>query len=847
MALNPPGNVVATTISSLRIDLTWVNPEEGGNYQYIEVWENKDGEEDYLLKEEISGRLEYYEADNLDEDTRYCYYLVGGTYEPDEESGYSNPDCATTYIFLQSPTDIVVTAISGTQLEIVFKDNSENESSFTLQRKADAGEWETIKILEPNRDFYRDSEGLSTGVDYLYQVAASPPNWCTLGAAVQTIAAPDAPSSLAIAKTDETMRLSWTAGTGNITGYKIEKSTNGADYSEIAVIGNLLEFLVKGLDPNTQYWFRVRAYGAGGNSGYSNTPDDTTDSQYQFSEYEKWIRNPKIKPVYLAEIDTKMTLSGFALDSGVTYKLTVEERGIDIYAVYEDGTAYTEKTSIATVEANASSFWFDYDNRILYVHTSAGTAPSNFFMEGAFWLYFATKDMEFNGNKYLGFMSKDDIPDITQEIKPYFEGNFRISSGSISFKNDDLTSKKYFDKRYEDYTWIGSKVILKAGREDFTFSQFKEIFTGRIDSQPCNDKKITFQLRDVRQGMEKKLVLDKYNTDDYPDIEEDFIGEPIPVGFGFKDKVIPICVDWHNKKFNYHDGRSKSVTNVYKNNDYNNPLTKDIGSGGDYYVDLQRSIITFDRDGCEINEEDIIEVSFIGAVNSADEPIENHAEVFKYIMNTYRGLADSELDHDSIYESKYANEDEISVFLYEDTPYDEIVKNIEHSRKSYTFQDTQGRLGLKPQISVTPSNVKYIRNHHIFDHLQNKDKKSLFWKVNVYYGENPQNQDWLKKTATNNEVYWKYGTTKELDIYTYFYSPSYAQNLANDILALLNKQVITDTLPFLLFDELPGNLIKYSRNRFYSSSGVADEITMRIIKISKSPASGKTFVDMEPV
>ncbi|GAH70941.1 unnamed protein product, partial [marine sediment metagenome] len=244
-------------------------------------------------------------------------------------------------------------------------------------------------------------------------------------------------------------------------------------------------------------------------------------------------------------------------------------------------------------------------------------------------------------------------------------------------------------------------------------------------------------------------------------MDDEHVGKPIPVAFGLQI-LPPIPIDIDNQKWKYHDGRSKSVERVWRNDV---ELVKDTH----YYVDLKRSIITFDRDGVfvieagvndkidvdegggedwatldpgtytttellvEIKDKlddtgdltytvtcsdaperrftisatgtfdllwrtgthgkdgtevsigpligfdddeddegkksyeaehdvitvpkaDLILVSFMGIVNSANELIRNGAEVFKYLMNTYKGLIDTELNLDSIYEAKYANE-----------------------------------------------------------------------------------------------------------------------------------------------------------------------------------------------
>lgn len=984
-----PTALDAVVISSTRIDLTWANT---GYYDMVCIWrKSKVGEEDwsvYALYRSLLGSPEYMEDSECVSEVQYCYKAKGIRYYPYGESDFSGEACGTAFPTLYAPTNIVATAISDTEIDVTFKDNSEAETSHRVQRKVVGnGGWGDVVSLEPNREFYRDT-GLVKGESYTYQVRAEgegEPTGYIESAQVTTISEPSAPTLaniLAADTKDKSIRIRW-SDVANETGYRIEMSKNTdlpfgeAEEDLIAVVGvGVTDFLATGLDAGTAYSFRVRAYNAAGNGTFSATKAATTDAVYVPTEFEKWIRNPNIEPVYLAEIYTKMTLTGFTLESGVVWKKIIgaSDRGIDILEVFEDGDVYVEKTSIATVQATAETFWFDYDNRILYIHTTGGADPAGFLIEGAFWLYFSThKDKEFTANgrlqHFLPLLAKEDIPDITQEIKPYFEGSFSISSGSIAFKN----SAGFFDKKFANYTWIGSKVILKAGRDDFTYDltadnkQFKEIFTAYIDEKNCSDKKITFQLRDMRKEMGQSIVLNKFNTTDYPGMVDEegvadkFIGKPIPIGFGFNELVIPIAVDIGNGELKFNDTsattRSKAVERVVKNG-------AELIEDTHYYVDLQRSIITFERDGrfvitAGVNDEidfnegngnlnatldpgtyttaelcaeikrvmdiaggftytvgptdipatppkkftiaagedevfsllwktgtngadgidthvgttigfyddedsegedsykadndvitiqkgDIIEVAFTGFVNSADEVIKNGAEIFKYLMNNYKGIADSELNLDSIYESKYANTNVLFLHIDNEVPFDEIVRTIEHSIEAYTFQDEFGRLGIKPQQTTVASNAKYIISTHIFGHSQKKDKSSLFWKVNVYYNKD-YDDNWEVKTATKNEIYWKYGVTEKLPIYTYFSGASPADDLATSILNLLNKEQIDDELSMLLFDVMAGDLVVFSRNRFYNSTGTANEITLRIIKISKSPASGKTSITAEVV
>jgi pimeloyl-ACP methyl ester carboxylesterase len=66
------------------------------------------------------------------------------------------------------------------------------------------------------------------------------------------------------------MTLYWNDNSNNEQGFKVERR-NGSTWSQIGIASvNSVSFINGGLTPGTQYCFRVRAYNAGGDSGFSN-------------------------------------------------------------------------------------------------------------------------------------------------------------------------------------------------------------------------------------------------------------------------------------------------------------------------------------------------------------------------------------------------------------------------------------------------------------------------------------------------------------------------------------------------------------------------------------------------
>jgi hypothetical protein len=91
---------------------------------------------------------------------------------------------------------------------------------------------------------------------------------------------PNAPTTLGLTVVSSSqINLAWTDNSGIETSYKVERSTDGTNYTEIASsFADAVTFASTGLDPSTTYYYRVRAYNCFGFSTYSNAPSATTNS-----------------------------------------------------------------------------------------------------------------------------------------------------------------------------------------------------------------------------------------------------------------------------------------------------------------------------------------------------------------------------------------------------------------------------------------------------------------------------------------------------------------------------------------------------------------------------------------
>jgi len=102
---------------------------------------------------------------------------------------------------------------------------------------------------------------------------------------------PQAPSNLTATAASQTqVNLTWQDNATNETGFKIERSTDGTNFTQIATVGaNATTYSDSGLSSGTAYYYRVRATNAAGDSPYSNTASAITSGTTTYLSDLTWV------------------------------------------------------------------------------------------------------------------------------------------------------------------------------------------------------------------------------------------------------------------------------------------------------------------------------------------------------------------------------------------------------------------------------------------------------------------------------------------------------------------------------------------------------------------------------
>lgn len=185
-----------------------------------------------------------------------------------------------------APSGLAAVASSSTQINLTWTDTANNETGFKLERKTGAGgTFAQIATPAANATSYSDT-GRTPNTQYYYRIRATnavgDSSFSNEANATTPNTAPTAPSApsglLAVPNSSTQINLTWTDAANNETGFKLERKTGvGGTYAQIATpAANATSYSDTGRTSNTQYYYRIRATNAVGDSPFSNEANATT-------------------------------------------------------------------------------------------------------------------------------------------------------------------------------------------------------------------------------------------------------------------------------------------------------------------------------------------------------------------------------------------------------------------------------------------------------------------------------------------------------------------------------------------------------------------------------------------
>ncbi len=284
---NAPSNLIASAVSASQINLSWADNSTNESGFKIERCQGA-GCTSFVQIATVAAGVTGYGDPSLASSTTYTYRVRA--WNASGDSAYSNTAQATTQPAPppNAPSNLLASAVSASQINLSWTDNSSDESGFKIERCQGAGCTSFVQIatVAAGVTGYGDPS-LASSTTYTYRVRA----WNASGdsaysntaqATTQPAPPPNAPSNLlASAVSASQINLSWADNSTNESGFKIERCQGAGctSFVQIATVGaGVTGYGDPSLASSTTYTYRVRAWNASGDSAYSNAAQATTTS-----------------------------------------------------------------------------------------------------------------------------------------------------------------------------------------------------------------------------------------------------------------------------------------------------------------------------------------------------------------------------------------------------------------------------------------------------------------------------------------------------------------------------------------------------------------------------------------
>lgn len=296
--------------------------------------------------------------------------------------------------------------------------------------------------------------------------------------------------------------------------------------------------------------------------------------------WNQWQERGSSEKKFLAEITLLQHLRDWTKTGGYTnvYELDIDtlphlSHLPQFTCVCENGVNYTSRASVADVDSNASSYYYDQSAAKMYIHTSGSDDPDgktsgkyDYTILSHFDLYFSSgRGVVYNGHYYYPRVSKGGLSDLSVGSRDIYFGTQTTGTGTLRMENKD----GFFDILLRRYIWQNRPVTILLGGDELDYSDYETVFKGFILDWNGGDSDTTFNVKDYRALLTRKFPVNTFSTNDYPDLDDgqNVEGKPIPVLYGYVTgaPAYPIDTTYQKGKFKIADHPIERLVTVYNN------------------------------------------------------------------------------------------------------------------------------------------------------------------------------------------------------------------------------------------------------------------------------------------
>ncbi len=503
--------------------------------------------------------------------------------------------------------------------------------------------------------------------------------------------------------------------------------------------------------------------------------------------------HPDLKKILLADVTCGQQLTIWTLNSGTTYYATANYNIID---VEESGASLTSRASIALVDANAGSYFYDSTNSRVYVNTTASADAHTVTIQAMLQFYYSDAGKSINSQYYEPRLVSS--PNQSSRIESTFGGITQISGGNLVLSNAD----GFYDD-IVNFQWNAGAVALKLGTEVngvvMVYGDYQAIGTWLITNWSLSDTAFSLTLSEYKIKIKKKIPYTFYDRVTYPIIEESDIGKPIQIAYGRIKGAKPVLIDIAARKFKI----AGHAINEFEQVRVQSKTTDEWLIKSFETTDLANGEFTLST--ADWAYDDNVAVDFKGKERSAGVLMDNASDIVKDILDTYLGetastndasftTAYNRLHGGSIFKStELKTYRALGIYISTTQQTNEILEKINASVGSYLIANTAGEFIYRVFWPSKSEGLKEFDDSLISSFSEITDVTNIFSKAKVTY-DHRYSRDWSElKEFDNTESQYinNESTLKLVEKETYLSESDDAEILAERVINYEGKPLKT--------------------------------------------------------
>jgi len=500
-----------------------------------------------------------------------------------------------------------------------------------------------------------------------------------------------------------------------------------------------------------------------------------------------------------------------------------------------DNTNLTEQGSLASVQTNINSYWYDFDTSNFYIHCADHNDPAIFTVVLGLTMALSNKAIHINGGYYeprlLG------IPTLSKTKDPLFFGIIKHDGGAVELDNHD----GFFDSITDDFIF-GRPIEIRYGGNYhdliMPFANYRQVFTGHIENSTHTWETFSVDAVHNIKRLARTIPVRKYNQTDFTDLHDDDLGKPRPISYGQIYHAEVVCTNkdagsgpWTFEVADTTDHASgiMSVTTVYKDGVSIAIDSQSVAGGTVNVADANYKPLATDRGS-------VWTADFSG-YQEGGAMITNCCDVIKDLNAVYADIPFASATYNVVeWDAQAVNALDCALYINDELNIEDAIEQLSLSSFGDFIEIDDGRFTFRI-IDLSAPATETIGKSMISGSPSAYHDGTLFLsscKIGYKKDWSRRQFRWLNENDEEDDIATKSGRRSEEKFETLLTNTTDAQTLANRFMAYYGKirPDVTIMVPIEYSDFEIGDIKNFDTSRF-DGTPFLGTITVEIIEITK--------------